>query len=287
VRLGKDPLVRPAMLQNLQLRSGLIMFFFQFLLQAGVFFVTPLYLSVVLQLTAIETGVRIMPLSVALLVAALAIPKVWPKARPRLVVRIGVAMMVLGIVALFNGISITSNAAVVAIPLVCLGLGMGALASQLGAVTVSAVPTSESGEVGGLQNTATNLGASLGTALAGSVLIAILTASVISGIQSNPSVPAEVKTQATTQLASGVPFISDTQLQTAMTNAGASTELTNTVVEINRNARIEALDTALAVLALIGVVALFFTGRIPTAPVGSTTPSDAEPESESADETTT
>jgi hypothetical protein len=45
------------------------------------------------------------------------------------------------------------------VPLAC-------LASQLGAVTVSAVPDEQSPEVGGLQNTATNLGASLGNALA-------------------------------------------------------------------------------------------------------------------------
>ena len=51
---------------------------------------------------------------------------------------------------------------------------MGALASQLGAVTVSAVSDKETAEVGGLQNTATNLGASMGTALIGSVLIATL-----------------------------------------------------------------------------------------------------------------
>ena len=53
-----------------------------------------------------------------------------------------------------------------------IGLGIGALASQLGAVTVSAVPDDESPEVGGVQNTMTNLGASMGTALAGSIMIA-------------------------------------------------------------------------------------------------------------------
>ena len=61
-----------------------------------------------------------------------------------------------------------------------IGLGVGALASQLGAVTVSAVPDEQSGEVGGLQNTATNLGASLGTALVGSVLIATLSTAALS-----------------------------------------------------------------------------------------------------------
>ena len=70
------------------------------------------------------------------------------------------------------------------------GLGIGALASQLGAVTVSAVPDEQSGEVGGLQNTVTNLGASIGTALAGAVLISGLTASFLTGMQDNPERPA-------------------------------------------------------------------------------------------------
>ena len=71
---GGDPLVRPTMLANRQLVGGLLMFFFQFLLQAGTFFIVPLFLSVVLELPAVETGLKIMPLSVALLLAAAGIP---------------------------------------------------------------------------------------------------------------------------------------------------------------------------------------------------------------------
>ena len=70
------------------------------------------------------------------------------------------------------------------------GLGIGALASQLGQRHGVAVPDEQSAEVGGLQNTVTNLGASIGTALSGAVLISALTASLIAGIQNNPAVPA-------------------------------------------------------------------------------------------------
>jgi MFS family permease len=87
------------------------------------------------------------------------------------------------------------------------GLGVGALASQLGSVTVSSVPDEQSGEVGGLQNTVTNLGASIGTALAGALLISILTGSFLTGIQNNPAVRADVKSKATVELAGGVPFV--------------------------------------------------------------------------------
>ncbi len=72
-------------------------------------------------------------------------------------------------------------------------------------MTVSAVPTEKSSEVGGLQNTATQLGASLGTALAGSILIAALTASFLTGIQNNPNVPQQAKTQATSAWPRGRP----------------------------------------------------------------------------------
>ena len=71
---GLEPLVRPAMLQNRQLSGGLTMFFFQYLVQAGFFFVVPLFLSVCLGLSALDTGVRLLPLSVTLLAAAIGFP---------------------------------------------------------------------------------------------------------------------------------------------------------------------------------------------------------------------
>ena len=77
------------MLRNRQLSGGLIMFFFQYLVQAGFFFVVPLYLSVCLGLSALATGARLLPLSVTLLIAAIGIPRLLPDVSPRLVVRIG------------------------------------------------------------------------------------------------------------------------------------------------------------------------------------------------------
>jgi MFS family permease len=263
VATGGDPLVRPEMFRNRIFDSGLIMFFFQFLLQAGVFFIVPLFLSVVLELSAIDTGLRIMPLSVALLAAAAGVPKVWPQASPRRVARVGVLFMFAGIVVLMTGIDIDADATVVSIPLLLIGLGIGALSSQLGAVTVSAVPPSESGEVGGLQNTATNLGASLGTALAGSVLIAVLTSSLLTGIDQSSAVSDDLKAQADTELAAGVPFVSETQLRDALDGAGIAGDAAEAIVEENTSARVEAMDTALAVLAVIALLALFGTGRLP------------------------
>src|SRR5204863_500034 len=94
-------------------------------------------------------------------------------------------------------------------PMLLAGLGVGALASQLGSVTVSSVPDGESGELGGLQKTLTNLGASIGTALAGAVLISALSSSFFNGIQNNSKIPENVSSKAQVELAAGIPFVSD------------------------------------------------------------------------------
>lgn len=266
---GKDPLVTPSLFGNRQMTGGLVMFFFQFVVMMGVFFVIPLYLSVVLGLSAIDTGIKITPLSLTMLLAAAGIPKFFPAASPRRVVEIGLVVVVVGIVALFAAMDVGASAGIVTVPLLLMGLGFGGLASQLGSVTVSAVPEEQSPEVGGLQNTATQFGASLGTALAGSVLIASLTASFLTGIAENPAVPPEVVSQANVQLASGAEFISDAQLESALQQAGVDQATTQAIVDENEQARLDGLRSALALLALFAVVALFFTKRIPTRQPGA------------------
>ena len=268
-RDGKEPLIAPSLLRNRQLSGGLISFLFQYLIQAGVFFIVPLFLSVVLGLSPIATGLRLLPLSLSLLVAAAGVPRFLPHADPRRVVRVGILALISGVVVLIASLQVGADSSIVIVPLLIVGAGIGALASQLGAVTVSAVPTEKSSEVGGLQNTAAQLGASLGTALAGSILIAALTASFLAGIQSNPNVPQQAKDQATVSLAAGAPFISDHDLEASMRSAGYSQAEIDTALDQNATSQIDGLRAALAVLAVMGVIGLFFTGRIPRQPVGA------------------
>jgi MFS family permease len=268
VQRDREPLVRPAMLRNRQLIGGLAMFFSQYLIQAGVFFTVPLFLSVVLELSALQTGARLLPLSFALLVAAIGIPRLAPRVSPRLIVRCGLLAMLAGTLVLIGGISPGADASIVAVPMLLMGLGMGALASQLGAITVSAVSNSDSAEVGGLQNTVTNFGASLGTALVGAVLISSLSVGLLHGVQENAAIPAQVKAEATVKLSSGVPFISDSDLQRQLKAASVPATVADAIVDENSTARLHALSDSLWVVALVAVASLFFTGLVPKTPIG-------------------
>ncbi len=216
---GKEPLLDTAMLRVPTLRAGLTSFFMQFLLQAGLFFTIPLFLTVALGLSAVETGVRLLPLSLTLLLSAAGIPKVFPHVSPRLIVRLGFLALFLGIVVMVAALDAGAGPEIVTWPMLLAGLGVGALASQLGSVTVSSVSDERSGEVGGLQNTVTNLGASIGTALAGAVLLPPSRARSSTAFRTNPQVPASITQEASVKLAGGAPFVSNAQLEEAQPSA--------------------------------------------------------------------
>ncbi len=86
----------------------------------------------------------------------------------------------------------------------------------------------------------------------------------MTGIQNNPAVPADVKAQAKVELAGGVPFVSDAQLKSALHKAGVSNQAANAIVDENSTARINGLRSSLSVLAVIALIAVFFSLRIPT-----------------------
>jgi MFS family permease len=265
---GRAVLVDPAMLRVPRLQGGLISFFFQFLLQAGLFFVVPLFLSIALGLSAVATGVRLLPLSLALLVSAALVPRLFRGGSPRRIVRVGFAVVFFGLLILLLALDQGSGPEVVTVPLILVGIGIGALASQLGAVTVSAVPDEKSSEVGGLQYTVTNLGASLGTALAGAVLISVLTTTFLTGISNDPAVPQELSSKAQVELSAGIPFVSDAQLQSALQSAGVPSSTAQAITDENAASRINGLRASLALLALVALLALAMTRRLPETPVG-------------------
>jgi len=182
-----------------------------------------------------------------------------------LVTRCGLLALLAGTCVLLATLDAESGPEIVFVPLLLIGLGIGALASQLGAVTVSAVPDDRSPEVGGVQNTMTNLGASLGTALAGSVMIAAVSSAFLTNIQHSSAIPDRVKSDAQVQLSGGVPFVSDADLENALDEAHVSRKTTSAALGAYADARIDGLTSSLVLLAFVALAGLFLAQRIPRA----------------------
>jgi hypothetical protein len=155
---------------------------------------------------------------------------------------------------------------------------MGLIASQLANAVQSAVTDNDRSEAGGLQYTAQQLGAALGTALIGAVLITGLLGAFSSNVANNPNISADVSKQVGVRLEGQVSFVDTDQVRAAATEAGLDASTTNAIVESYSDAQLRALKTALLAAGFIVVAAFFSTGSLPSRPFDETAPVQSEPE---------
>ena len=262
-RLGRSALLNRALLKIDTLRAGLLSLGAQQLVLMGTFFVLPVYLQVVLGFDAFETGKRLFPMSISMLAAALTGPRLAARFAPRAVVRVGLAAMVVGALVLVGTIDVSLNDLGFAFSLTLFGIGAGLLMSQLGNVIMSSAPPEETNEAGGLQGTAQNLGASLGTALIGSVLLLGLLNGFNSRIEQNPAVPSEQKTQIAAATENGIPIVTTEQAHQALLDAGATEAQATAITADYADAQLEALKRSMLAVAFLALLSFWFTRRLP------------------------
>ena len=134
--------------------------------------------------------------------------------------RLGLVAVSIAAVILLATLDIELNDVGFLVGLAVFGVGAGLLASQLGNVIISAAPPAQTNEAGGLQGTAQNLGASLGTALIGAILLIGLTNGFVERITANEE-PAELRTTVATAASDqGLEVIPVTQAEQFLTDAG-------------------------------------------------------------------
>jgi MFS family permease len=275
VNAGRVPLLRPDLLTISQLRAGLSMFVSSYLIMAGSFFVLPLYLQLVLGKDAVQTGVAIMPISIAMIIAAVMGGRLATTVSPRRIVNVGLALLAVSLIGLMASIEPDLTDALFSISLAGFGAGIGLVVSQLGNVTMSSVDESRSNEVGGLQGAAQSLGSSLGTALIGAVLLTGLTSGFHERIQADDQIPANVQKQIVDGSQQGVPMISESMAKETAEKANLPSDQVDAVVSTYEDAQIDALKRALLAAAFFALVALWFTGGLPRTPLDSGEPSPA------------
>ena len=260
---GRDPLVHLALLKIAPLRSGLIGLFSQNLILMGVFFTIPLYLQLVIGLDALETGLKMLPVSIAMFLASAAGSRLSGRYPIRSIVRAGLATAMIATVMLLATIDPELDGSAFAWSMAVLGVGMGLIASQLGNVVQSSVDASGRGEAGGLQYTGQQLGSSVGVALLGAVVLSGLTSSFVSNISADERISSAVSEQVGVAAGSGVDFVSADQIQAAAQEAGLDEPTTEALVEDYESAQLQALKTGLLAAAFLALLSLAFTRDLP------------------------
>jgi MFS family permease len=269
-RRGSDALLDLSMLGIPTLRAGLSTLGAQQLVLMGVFFVLPVYLQVVLGLNAFETGKRLFPLSVAMLAAALIGPRLAARRSPRRVAQLGLAGLSFGSLLMLTAIDPELTGWAFSIALIVFGIGAGLLASQLGNVILSSVEQTRSSEAGGLQGTAQNLGASLGTALIGAILLGSLASGFVTRISENTALSEDVRTAVTAAANEhGVGLISASDAEVLLVEAGVPADEAAIIAAEYREAELDGLRIALLAVAIIAVLSFWFTRRLPAGVLAS------------------
>ena len=149
--------------------------------------------------------------------------------------------------------------------------------SQLGNVIMSSAPPGKTNEAGGLQGTAQNLGASLGTALIGSVLLTGLLTGFNGRIAENPALSDSAKTQISTATENGIEIVTTDQVHAAVVEAGATPAEADAITADYADAELDALKKAMLAVALLALLSLVFTRRLPSKPLTPPSPSPRQP----------
>lgn len=262
LRDGRSPLMQPDLFSITTLRSGLSVLGAQYTVTAGLFFMVPVYLQMTLGLDALETGIKIFPLSVALVLFSIVGTALSRRWSPRRIVRVGQWVLVVSAVLLLGSITEDLRGALFGIGMFLTGSALGLLASQLGNVNMSSVSEKDTSEAGGLQGVFQNLGSSLGTALIGSLLIGALSTSFASGVAAS-DLPPEVRTTVSEATDRGVTVVPSADVVGIGEAAGLTDAEATELAGIYRESQLSSLRVAFVGLIVISLVSILFSRGIP------------------------
>ena len=261
---GLEPLVHLPLLRIRALRGGVSMLLAQNLILMGIFFTIPLFLQVVQGLDALETGVRMLPTSAGLFFAAIAGSALAKRFAPRPLVRAGLLVILVAIVMLLSTIEPQLDNGSFLAAMGVLGIGMGLVVSQLGNVVQSSVGDADRSEAGGLQNTAMQLGSSLGTALLGAIVISGLIAAFTANVAGDPTISKDVSGELETRLSAGGSFVPAAEVRAGAEAAGLGPATVDSLVGHYEDAQLNALKLAFLFAGFLTVASFWMTRRLPT-----------------------
>lgn len=257
---GHTPLVSLALFANKQFSAGSITTTLMAMGQTGLIFAIPIFYQSVLNLDALDTGVGLLPMSIAIMISAPLALKLTNRLTPKRVIQLGFMVSLIGLLILILLLNTDSTRLILAPGLFIYGIGLGFGFSQLNNLTLSAVSVEQSGEASGVSNTLRQVGSSFGSAIIGAALIATLTSSIISGIQSSQVIPISAKDPIIEEVkaaGSNIEFVSPTS--STNTPQVITTEVTN----LTHQATVKGNRLALVLTSLFTLIALVSSGLLP------------------------
>lgn len=277
-RERKTPLLALAVIDSRKERAAVYALFAVVALEAMLNFSVPLYIQIVQGRSPLATAVAMMPFNLSVFFSAMLIVRFYSKLNPRQIGRFGFILCTVALLWLAYVVRNDWSELPVLIGLVVFGIGQGSLVTLLFNVLVTSSPKELAGDVGSLRGTTQNLAAAVGTAVAGALLVGLLSAGIFRSIAENPLLPPEIQSQVNLD---SINFVSNDRLREAMAKTSASPAQVDEAVRVNTEARLRALKMGLLIMALVALLSIIPAAWLPDYHPGDL-PADA-PEPEARD----
>jgi len=257
---GKTPLLPLEVIDSPEERAAVYAMFSVVALEAALNFSVPLYIQIVQGRSPLATAVAMLPFNLTVFFAAMLIVRFYDRLTPRQIGRYGFALCTIALLWLAFVVRNDWSAVPVLIGLVLFGIGQGSLVTLLFNVLVTASPKEIAGDVGSLRGTTNNLAAAVGTAVAGALLVSLLSATVLRSIAENPTLTPELQQQVDLD---NITFVSNAHLESVLARTTANPEEVAEAVRVNTEARLRALKIGLLIMAGLALVTIIPASRLP------------------------
>ncbi len=257
---GQTPLLPLEVLDSPQERAAVYAMFTVVALEAALNFSVPLYIQIVQGRSPLATAVAMLPFNLTVFFAAMFIVRFYARLTPRQIGRFGFILCAVALLWLAFVVRNDWSALPVLLGLVIFGIGQGSLVTLLFNVLVTASPKELAGDVGSLRGTTNNLAAAVGTAVAGALLVGLLSSAVLRRIAENPMLPAEIQSQVNLD---SITFVSNERLESVIAQTTATPEQKAEALRVNTEARLQALKIGLLIMAGLAFLAILPASRLP------------------------
>jgi EmrB/QacA subfamily drug resistance transporter len=253
-RAGKPTLLDPDLFRFPHFRLGISQQMMQQITLGGAMIALPLFLQMTLEYNAMEAGLSLAPLSLSMFAVALLAGRRAGTRRPANIVTVGFVLSTIGMASIIPVVPRADSGWWLLVPLLVTGCGLGLLVSQLNNYTLSPIEEERVSEAAGVNSAGGSFGLSFGLAMAGGILLAVLSLNFTSMVESSAVIPPAQQQHITDVLENDAEFMSDTQLDRLL--ADEPPAVRNEILDINADARDRSLQVALLVPVLAGLIGL-------------------------------
>ncbi|HKT83691.1 MAG TPA: MFS transporter [Solirubrobacterales bacterium] len=257
---GKPSLLDPDLFRSKVFRLGVTGQMLQQIALGGMMIALPIYLQMVLEYNALEAGLSMAPLSLTTFGMALLAGRRAGDRSPSSIIRVGFALVTVGLLVLLPIVPRADTGWYLAIPLAIAGAGLGLLVSQLNNYTLSPISEERISEAAGVNSAAGSFGLSFGLAFAGAIMLATLSIAFTQKADASDVLTPPEQQRVADALEHDAEVMSNTQLEEQLADEPAQAR--GEIVDINTDARHLALQVALLIPLLAGLIGLFNSFRM-------------------------